>query len=240
MEKRTGRFTGSVIYKLTSPGTFDSYVNDKYAEITMGTSVETKVKVRAMLWGSLMEHVAFDKIPLNEGYKMLHKETAVHPKYDFWATTPDYARFDTIADAKCLEPKAFFALSEVIINENLYKFKNKFKQQYWQIVNGCIIFDVPFGEIITYMPYKDDLEVILNEMKTGNYLETKGLNPGDYYNMINYTKVEDLPHLPNRDNPLLKDLNRFKFKVPKEDKEFLTAQVLKANEALQIKLKSRI
>ncbi len=240
-KKRIGRFTSSQIYRLcatnkndTIAKAFYTYVEEVYLTRKMGRSVNTEVKTQPMKWGSLMEVVLFNKIGLN--YKMAHKSTLEHPEHgDFWSGTPDLIEKGVKhGEIKAFQPKHFAQLSLALLSENTEVIKEKEKEVYWQAVSNALILGVEKAEIIAYMPYKSELEQIIDDVENSNFLERNGLDPTDYY-FLSTANIESLPYLPD-DSPM-SSINMFEFEVPKHDVEFLTERVLLANKEFQKLLK---
>ena len=94
-----------------------------------------------------------------------------------------------------------------------------------QIVSNACIDDVEIGEAITYMPYVSEYEDI-KEM-------AEGYDGADAwkYKFIRDLPVEDLPFLP--DGGYYKNINKFAFIIPQEDKDLLTSRVLMAEEKIK-------
>ena len=159
---------------------------------------------------------------------MVHKQTLVHPKYDFWSGTPDLKTPIKVGEIKCYEPKKFAALSRCLLKKDVELLKSNFKEEYWQVVSNAIILGVDFAEIMAYMPYKSELLEIINEVQEANFLERNELNPQDYFYWLNEDNIDSLPYLP--DDSKASNINKFEFEVPKDDIVFLTERIIMANE----------
>lgn len=231
--KRHGRFTSSQNYRAMATlksgnvaKPFFTYVEEKALERKMGRSAETKVSVRPMLWGKLMEVVLFNLLGLE--YKMVHKETLVHPDYWFWSGTPDLKTDLKVGEIKCYEPKKFGLLSMCLEKKDVALLKENFKEEYWQCVSNACLLGVNRAELIAYMPTKVELKEIIEQVQEGNFLERNELNPTDYVFWFNEDNIESLPYLPD-DSPM-SSINMFEFDVPEEDAKFLEERLIMANE----------
>lgn len=240
--KRHGRFTSSQNHKATASlksgkpsQAYFTYVAEKAVERSMQRTADTKVKVRAMLWGKLMEIVLFNLLGLE--YKMVHKQTLVHPDYWFWSGTPDLKTDKKIGEIKCYEPKKFGLLSMCLLKKNVALLKENFKEEYWQCVSNACLLGVNRAELIAYMPTKTELKEIIEQVQEGNFLERNGLDPTDYIFWFNENNIESLPYLPD-DSPM-SSVNSFEFDVPREDIDFLTERLISANEEVELILNQK-
>jgi hypothetical protein len=237
---RHGRFTSSQNHRAAASlasgkpsKTFFTYVEEKASERFMQRTADTKVTVRPMLWGKLMEVVLFNLLGLE--YEMVHKETLVHPKYDFWSGTPDLKTPVKVGEIKCYEPKKFGALSRCLLRKDIGLLRSSFKEEYWQVVSNAIILGLDVAEVMVYMPYKSELLEIIKQVDETNFLERNGLNPQDYFYWLNEEGIESLPYLP--DDSKASNINMFEFEVPKEDVDFLTERIILANDKVNELLK---
>jgi len=237
-EKRIAKFTSSKISKLCGSlksgepsRAFYTYIDDVRLEQTIKRSVDVDVNSMPLKWGSLMEVVLFQKNQIGLSYRMMHKMTIVHDEIENYSGTPDFLELgECVAEVKCLYPRKFAALSLCLQKKNIALLKNEFPEVYWQVVSNSILTEVENAEIIVYMPYKSELEEIIGKIEETNLLESNNLNPSDYYFMT-HNDIETLPYLP--DDCGFPNINRFKFKVPEEDVDFLISRIKKANEILK-------
>jgi hypothetical protein len=238
--KRTGFFTSSQMSRLTASlksgkpsSAFNTYVNEVYLETQMKRPCNLQVKTIPMKWGNLMECVLFNILGLD--YKMTHQQSIKHPIYsDNWSGTPDLIKEGfKIGEIKSFQPKNFAELSLCIAKKDIDLFKTEFPKEYWQCVSNAVLCELANAEIISYMPYFDELEEIIEKVEDTNFLESNGLNPQDYYFLIQ-GDIEGLPYLPK--DSKIENITRFEFVVPEEDKEFLTKRVELAIESLTLKL----
>lgn len=243
-EIRGGRFTSSQIYKLIKSGRSKdaefsqiglAYIEEKRIERKLQDSIDTIFYSKITSWGNFMEKRAEKLIKEEDaGYSLVSNRTIIHideKLSEFWAGSPDFIhindRFevDYISELKCYQKKNFALYTECLLSKNLERFKNDFPAEYWQIVSNCILNHCDYGEAITYMPYISEAEEI-KEM-AANY---DGADQWKY-RFICENNIEELAFLKNESE--FKNLNRFKFEIPKEDKELLTNKVKLAIDVLQ-------
>ena len=226
---RNGYFTSSQMSRLAASlksgkpsSAFYTYVDEVFYETQMKRSCNVEVKTVPMKWGNLMECVLFSILGLD--YKMTHQQTITHPIYSKnWSGTPDLIKEGfKIGEIKSFQPKNFAALSLCIAKKDIDLFKSEFPKEYWQCVSNAILCDLPNAEIISYMPYFDELKEIIEKVEDTNFLEANGLNLQDYYFLIQ-GNIEGLPYLPKESK--IENITRFEFEVPQEDKELLTQRV---------------
>lgn len=231
--ERIGRFTSSQNYKLASNGkklgTIGTpgltYIEEKKIERRMGRSLETETYSRDMTWGLFLEGRVHSFL-FDPEYLLLSKETKVHPTIEYWSGSADLVKaLKKVGDIKCYQPKNFAILTDAILLQDIANFKAKCVKEYWQLVSNAIIHNVPNAEIISYMPYKSELEEI-RELAT-NYDD-----PGNEwkYRFISESPDSVLAYLP--DGGYYKNLNSFEFEIPQSDKDFLTERVLEAGKLL--------
>lgn len=235
-KNRIGFFTSSQMSRLAASlksgkpsQAFYGYIDEVICEIEMGRLSSVEVKTVPMKWGNLMEVVLFNLLGMN--YKMCHKQTIKHPIYnDVWSGTPDLISEGVkIGEIKSYQPKNFASMSLCLRKQSIEDFKSNFPKEYWQCVSNAILCDLPRAEIIAYMPYKDELLGIINQVEDTNFLEMNGLDPQDYY-FLTQNDIETLPYLP--DDSKMSNINSFEFEVPKEDIDLLTKRVEMAKEEL--------
>lgn len=233
---RYGRFTSSQNYRAVASlksgkpaSPYFTYVQEKAVERAMGCVAETKVKVRPMLWGKLMEVVLFNLLGME--YKMVHKKTLVHKDHWFWSGTPDLTTDIKIGEIKSYERKKFGSLSMCIANRDIELFKDNFAQEYWQCVSNACLYGVDRAEIIAYMPTYSELLEIIHKVQEENFLEANELDPTDYVYWFNEENIISLPYLP--DSSPMSNVNSFEFAVPEKDVQFLTHRLIMANEEVE-------
>jgi len=236
-QMRYGRFTSSNIGDLMTLATngkdFGSpaltYIKTRGMERRLRRSIGKDVDAKETSWGHLCEKRVFDM--LGTDYNVDSKHTIIHPKYPFWAGSPDGNRF--IAEKTVYDCKAPFTLlsfctfidawNEGGINaiRKRHKSGNKY---YWQLVSGAILTDSDWAELIVYCPYLhelDDIRLLLADMPP---------EESPAYRWMDYAGNNDLPFLLPEGE--YKNLNILRFPVPQADKDLLTATVVKAEATL--------
>lgn len=236
-QMRYGRFTSSNIGDLMTRATngkdFGSpaltYIKTRGMERRLQRSIGKDVDAKETSWGLLCEKRVFDM--LGTDYNVDSKHTIVHPKYPFWAGSPDGNRFiseKTVYDCKapftllsfCTFVDAWNAGGIDAIRKQ-HKSGNKY---YWQLVSGAILTDSEWAELIVYCPYLselDEIRLLLSDMSPEEV---------SAYRWMDYAGNGDLPYLI--EGAGYKNLNIFRFQIPQEDKAALTATVLKAEALL--------
>ena len=230
-ESRNGNFTSSKIFHLVKTGkgengfgsTAITYVKEKNIERKLGRSIETGAYSKDMAWGQFLEKRVFDM--LEYGYVLCSQETRVHSKISYWAGSTDLLFPKVkIGEIKCYQPKNFSQYTDAILSHSVDILKQDCPEEYWQMVSNAIINKVPVAEAISYMPYQSELAE-LREM--AEYYD----GPDQWkYRFIAESPDISLAFLP--DGGYYKNLNRFEFEVPQEDKDFLTERVLLAGTML--------
>lgn len=251
--ERLGRFTSSQMHRLMANGRskgsigqpFYTYVEEKANEKRMGISFDSDPYTKSIAWGDLMELILHSEV-LGPEYKLTSKGTLVHPIYEYWAGTPDCEKFKdgeliAVSEIKCYQPKKFAEYTNALLKKDVKFLKEKFKQEYYQIVSNACILDVDYGEAISFMPYANQMDNTFD--KDGNVTNI-GIreiinNLDDFedqnkYRFISDSPNEDLAVLPN--DGFYKNVNKFMFKIPKEDKEQLTERVELATKEIKKKL----
>lgn len=227
---RIGSFTSSNIHKLMTlakDGSFGkpalTYISEKNIERKMGRSLECETTSNVMAWGIFLEQRVLDLIGLE--YKHSSTETDQHPDYDFWTGSKDMiVEGLKISEVKCYQPKNFALYTDALMTKDISIIRSECPEEYYQAISNAIINNVPKTELISYMPYRSELEAI-REM-ANNY------DGSDQWKYRFIAEKEDswLAWLP--DNGYYKNLNVFEFVVPEEDKILLTSKVIAAGKLL--------
>lgn len=233
-ENRQGKFTSSQMYRLVgTPAVKKTYIEETKIERRMKRCLDVGSYSQSMAWGKFMEWRVFKILGLE--YKIVSKQTLLHEHYpDFWSGSPDMIAFkgDTaefVAEVKCYYPKGFAELTDAMLlckkTQTLDALKaiNKGKE-YWQIVSNAILCGVDVGELITYMPYEDEMPEIIEEVEN---FEGEDLWQ---FRFITERGNDVLPVLPN--DGYYKNLNKFRFQIPEQDINYLTNAVLEASKLL--------
>lgn len=231
-KERIGCFTSSNIHKLMKRGRGKdepfskpalTYIQEKQIEVRMGRSIEVSGYSRAAAWGTFLEMFVFEKLGL--AYEITSNKTDVHPTIPHWSGSKDLiVRGVKVSDLKCYQPKKFALYTDALLSKDVQRIKEEFPEEYWQLGSNAIINQVPNVEAITYMPYESELDDLRDF--AANY---EGSDQWKYRFIYEAPKHE-LAYLP--DGGYYKDLNKFEFEFPKEDRELLESRVLEAIELL--------
>lgn len=232
---RVGNFTSSEIVALTKLAkdgkSFGApamtYISECNMERRLGRSITDEVNARPLIWGKLLESLVFDLLGLE--YVLVSQETCVHPTIEYWSGSPDGVKdFDTVIDIKCpLTLKSFCQLVDPLYQglnglDAMDAIRDNHKdgeKYYWQLVSNSIIKNVPYAELIVYMPYHSELSAIRSAAEG---------NKGAYW--IWGASDDELPNLI--EGGYYRNLNVIRFEVPQADKDFLTERVLAAGRLL--------
>lgn len=236
---RWGKFTSSNVYKLikegrgkeefSAPGL--TYIQEKAIERKMQSCLDGGAHTQSLAWGNFMELMVYSILGVQ--YQISSKETTLHPKYGkFWSGSKDLftvnnetGEMESIAEIKCYQKKNFALYTDCLLKKDIELFKNEFPKEYWQIVSNACLENVEIGEAISYMPYVSEAE----EIKQMAF-DYDGADQWKY-KFIQDLPVEDLPFIP--DGGYYKNINKFAFIVPQEDKDFLETRILLAEEKIK-------
>lgn len=237
MSSRVGNFSSSEIYRLASFGRgektlenigqpFNSYVKEKVFERKIGRSLSLKNNSKPTSWGTLVEEQCFNVLGLK--YTLVSKTRYFHPDFNnCWSGMPDLITPDLVGDIKC--PYSLTGLMELLdCMDGLDSLKRIKPSYYWQLVSNGILCDRDTAVLVCYVPYRKDLENIKE-------LATQKIDEANTYAWVNWAEEDEMPHLP--DECSINDVNLFEFKIPQEDKEFLTERVKMAENKLNKLLK---
>jgi hypothetical protein len=233
--KRIGNFTSSEIYLLTKKsksGGFGvpaiTYIDDKKIEKKLGRSLQISVQTQSMVWGLFLEEYVNKLLSIE--YELLSDFTIKHNLIENYSGSPDFTTNDTVCDLKCYQPKNFAKLTDAILKQDIVFFKENFESEYWQLISNSILTGLPYCEIISFMPYLSelpDLAILASNLDTSTPWVYRFISEGVSYNSIGDIQAPNLAYLPN--NGYYKNLNKFRFEAPKEDKELLIELINKAN-----------
>ncbi len=252
---RVGNFTSSEIVALTTKGVAkdsfgkpaNTYISECNMERRLLRSISDECEARPLIWGKLCEVVAFERLGLE--YSLNSQETIVHPTIPFWSGSPDGFKEDegrTVIDIKSpMTLKSFCTMVDSIVMKeingvwevddskeaqeksilNLRSNHKDGEKYYWQLVSNAVLSNSRFAELIVFMPYKSELQDIrdMAHQQDGDVIYK-------YYWIANGND-EELPHLI--DGGWYKNINKIRFEVPTEDKEFLTDRVKRGGSMLQ-------
>lgn len=243
---RNGNFTSSEIVALTKNGKAKdtwgapvyTYIEECNMERRLGMALENEMDAKPTSWGKLVEKRPFDILGLE--YHLCSDETLSHPDIDFWKGSPDVKKYHDgklhkIGDLKCpMTRKSFCQLVDpyyengkeiypALSIEAVRANHKEGEKYFWQIVSNAAITGVNQGELIIYMPYKSELEVIKELASSKGEL-------GEYTKWIYFSNDEQLPHI--LDGGFYKNINVIEFDILPTDIDFLTGRVKACGEKL--------
>lgn len=222
---RIGLPTSSQASRVINPKKFDTYVKEKQRERKLGIELSLDANARPLAWGNAMESYVFNTF-LDTSYTLESKNTDLHPS-GIWCGTKDVKKKDLVGDIKCPFTRVSFCdLVEIIDLGSIEVFRKDEPDYYWQLVSNAILCKVNFAELIVWYPYASEMTAILEHISNIDDFELqKGVD------WINYDHDrKQTPYMP--DSSKYKNINRFVFEVPKEDKEMLEKQMRLAYEKI--------
>ncbi len=228
-EKRIGNFTSSEIYNLLKKGKSEpfgkpalTYIEEKQMERRLGRALNDIGTAKPLIWGKLNEQRVFDMLGLE--YSLHSQESMVHPKYNFWAGSPDGKTDGSIIELKCpFTLKSFCQFADCENIEQVRENHPDGEKYYWQCISNAILLNKDVAELIIYMPYKSELNDIRESCEDWD----GGPNEVAW---IHFSDDDSLPYLI--DGGYYKNIYSFVFKVPESDKELLTNRVIEASKLL--------
>jgi hypothetical protein len=219
-----------------------TFITECNMERLLGRSITDEVDSNPLLWGKLLERYVHAQLGMS--YEYFSDQTKQHPEIKSWVGTADFFNhlFKAIVDSKCpWTLKSFCALVDpwyagkrgaeywdAIINgwtdnQGLWRKPHPDAKKYYnQIVSNACIYGAEIGELIVFMPYKSELDVI-RELANSYGIEH------EFFKFWNKPDNK-LPHLI--DGGHYKNLNVFRFDIPSIDKQFLTNRVKLAEKKL--------
>ena len=233
---RIGNFTSSEIYRLMSngkkPGTLGasalSYIQEKKFEVQLGRRLGADNDARATSWGNLLESRAFDLLGME--YTLASQETLVHPIIQHWSGSPDGWKIKDghkcVIDIKCpatlnsfcqMVQPLYDGLTGTMLMNELRDSHKDMEKYYWQLVSNAILTESNKAELIVYMPFKSELEVI-REYATN----WDGERIHRFFWIAN-SQDEELPYI--NDDGFYTNINIISFDIPQEDKDGLISRV---------------
>lgn len=234
-QERYGTFSSSNIWKLMTKDRSGkgmgekgkTYIKQVNHEIRLGRPVNVEHDALPTSWGHLVESRVFDLLPLN--YALVSKKRLFHPEIIHWSGAPDLISEDCESDVKCPWNLAKFCEKVEALKNGIQAYKDEFPEDYWQHLSNCLLlkengFPVKYFEAIIYTPYKRELEEIREIAKT---LQNGVANKG--YRIV-FLDDDALPWL--HEGGKYKNLNIFRFPIPKVDSEDLTVRVRECGKLL--------
>lgn len=206
-----------------------TYIKQRRAERSLGRSIDTNFYNQAMSWGKCMEAYLFwKKGLLGFEYSLASKETILHPKYNFFAGSPDLITEQFGAEIKCYYPENFYNYSSCLLMEDINLLKDEFKQEYWQIVANSCILEKEYGEAIAFMPTESQLIEVREILESTDFIEKYIKDDQWKYRFIYEKPIEELPFISNKS--AYPSLVKFMFKIPQDDKDLLIKRITEAEE----------
>lgn len=201
-----------------------TYIEELNIERRLGRAIQTEAYSTDMAWGKFCEWYVYENL-LGFEYHLTAEETDMHPTIDFWSGSKDLIVIGKkIAELKCYQPKNFCKYTDAILTQDIAHIRKEFDSEYWQAVSNSIINNTPFAELISFMPYQSELEAIRTMVS-----EYDGLDEWKYKFIVERPDIA-LAYIPEASQ--YKNLNRFEFEVPEEDKTALELRVLEAGKLL--------
>jgi len=242
-ENRIKNFTSSQMFRVMgTPAVVKTYIRKKEAERALNRSIDLGGNAKPMTWGKIMEAFFFSQekyFPTGCGYSLCNKKTVLHPKYSYWAGSPDLEGKEDVGEIKCFEPDNYYQLAKDLINvktgkTTLEEFKKDNKEVYWQVVSNGVILGKPKCTIFAYIPTLEELEDCILLIEETGFCETIGLDPNAYKYIVDaklFDKMSTLPYLDTSKTDF-PNMVSYTFTTPVEDIIALTKAVIAAEKEL--------
>ena len=244
MKNRTATFSSSAIYKLVKSGRSKdqnfsaiglTYIKEKSYEVRLGQNLDSNQSSKATSWGNVVEAYAYSKIKsddLESTARIASDKRRKHPSL-MWTGASDFESDTLVGDIKCPFTRKSFCeqvdIYEQVRNGNIEAFKAAKPEYYWQLVSNCILANKDFAMAVVYCPKEDDVLEILSESNLEyDANDSESLNQAK--EKVKWLTLEETPYLKN--DCAYSDINSVKFKIPQEDKDFLTERVELAQKEL--------
>ena len=226
----SGNFSSSGIWALTklarNKEDFGApalkYIKQKRFELKLGRYLSPEVHARPLDWGNICEPLAFDRIGM--GWKK--GEYRKHFEIDCWSEYNDIQKDFETGDIKSpYTLESFCNLYEALSLEDDKEMIEALKalddgyKYYWQLISSSVLFGVERATLAIFLPYKRELKEV-REQATKMSIA-----------WLNYMDDEELPYLIEGND--YENILERSFEVPKEDQQFLTEQVRKAEKLLK-------
>ena len=196
-----------------------TYIEEKRKEIRLGRQLQQEKNPRAASWGNFCEKIVFEKLGL-EYIKNPKGNRKTHPSLP-WSGEEDFSREDHVGDFKAFELNSFCNAHDAA-SSGWNILKTECPEIAWQLVSGSVLTGKPKAELILFVPYKSELELMIQEARE---LDDKR------YNWIAFNDNEDeLPYLIEGRH--YKNISKFCFDIPEEDLAFAISRVEEATEIL--------
>lgn len=205
-----------------------TYIEERAMELELGRGVELPLNKWEILWGKVWE--PYVHWQLGAEYKICIDQSKEHPKYPFWSGAKDFRIPDGVSELKCYQMKKHYEYTKCLLKQDVQLLKANYKDEYWQIVSNSCIDDVKLGEAMAFMPTEEMLLEMKQMIEDTDYVERQLKDDPFKYKFIVDRPLWDLPFIPEHSK--FPSMTKFRFTVPKEDKEFLTERIIKANQLL--------
>jgi hypothetical protein len=226
---RIGLFTSSQIHNLMTVGVdrvsfgkpARAYIRNKIRETALGIELDLEKSTHELSWGRAVEGYCYDT-HIELDYNIKSDKTIVHPSKMFCGT-PDLESASCVADIKCPYTRnSFCDLVEIIESGSVEVFKKQNDEYYFQLVSNSILTNKDEAELIVFMPYAKEIPQIVEYIEV---IDDFALQMDIQW--VIHTDIKRIPHIP--DNSKYRNLYRFRFKVPNEDKDLLMENIHKAD-----------
>lgn len=236
---RVGKFTSSNISALMAKakdGSFGkpalTYIAEVNFERKLVRALNNESNARALTWGKAVEKVAFGLLGLAYSSKNEasgdDRETLTHPTIKYWVGSPDGLKHTTggktVYDIKCpYTLKSYCTFYDCKTIEDVRANVDKGEDYYWQLVSNAIITGSKYAELIYFVPYKSQLELVREYVN--NY-------DGDQnqFAWINWATDDQLPWLP--EEGYYDNFKIIRWEVTQASRDELTARVKAAGAML--------
>lgn len=224
-KSRIGLFTSSQIWRLftlsTDKKSFGkpalSYAKEKKREKRLGIEMNIDSTSHSTSWGRAAEGYLYDT-HIEAEYSLRSNKTTVHES-GLFCGTEDLLSSNCIGEIKCPSTRTSFCdLVDIIETADIENFKKECPEYYWQCVSNSELKKTEYAELIVFMPYESEIPAFIE------YIEL--IDDFQLQKDIQWVLHEDISRIPHlKDEGEYKNLNRFKFKVPQEDKDLLIEKV---------------
>lgn len=197
-----------------------TYIEEKRKEIRLGRQLQQEKNPRAASWGNFCEKIVFEKLPMKyiKNRKGNRKTHLTLP----WSGEEDFDRDEFVGDFKAFELNNFCTTHDAA-SKGWETLKEECPEIAWQLVSGSVLTGKPKAELILFVPYKAELEMIIQEAKELD---------DPRYRWLTFVENEDeLPYL--LEGRHYKNISHFEFEIPQADRAMLVGRVEEASKLLK-------
>lgn len=231
-KERIGRFTSGNIHRLMGNPKKGSdsilsapaltYIKEKQREKRLSIEMSLEIGTREVTWGTMCEGFVFEHM-LDTSYAKVSKDTIVCENEKFCGT-PDFLSHETVSDSKCpFTRNSFCNLVEICETATTEFFKEENDEYYWQLVSNSILAKSKYAELIVFMPYASQFLDIIKYIENIDDFELQKDIEWVCRARDSESGLARIPHLPNDSG--YKNLYKYRFEVPQEDKLFLLSKI---------------